>query len=84
MKRLPRPDAVNRSLLRRRPMPGLASSTAWALALSLTLPATSALSAQAYDALSAGVRDLVRVSAPHVLIENVRLIDGTGAPARAN
>jgi imidazolonepropionase-like amidohydrolase len=84
MNRLPRPDAVNRSLLRRRLMPGLASPTAWALALSLTLPATSAaLSAQAYDALSAGVRDLVRVSAPHVLIENVRLIDGTGAPARA-
>lgn len=53
-------------------------------AAALTLPATSsAVAAQPYDALSESVREFVSVSAPHVLIRDVRLIDGTGAPARS-
>ena len=39
--------------------------------------------AQAYQALSENVREFVSVSAPHVLIRDVTLIDGTGTPARA-
>ncbi|MEX2467044.1 MAG: amidohydrolase family protein [Gemmatimonadota bacterium] len=41
------------------------------------------LAAQPYDALSESVRDFVSVSAPHVLIRDVRLIDGTGTAARS-
>jgi imidazolonepropionase-like amidohydrolase len=40
------------------------------------------VTAQAYDVLSADVREFVTVSDAHVLIRNVHLIDGTGAPAR--
>lgn len=39
--------------------------------------------AQAYGTLSEPVRAFVDVSTPVVLIENARLIDGTGAPARS-
>lgn len=41
------------------------------------------VAAQSYDVLSESVREFVSVSAPHVLIRDVRLIDGTGAPARS-
>ncbi|MDA0328167.1 MAG: amidohydrolase family protein [Gemmatimonadetes bacterium] len=40
------------------------------------------VTAQVYADLSPQVREFVTVSATHVLIRNVRLIDGTGAPAR--
>jgi imidazolonepropionase-like amidohydrolase len=39
--------------------------------------------AQPYQDLAENVREFVSVSAPHVLIRDVTLIDGTGAPARA-
>jgi len=39
--------------------------------------------AQRFDDLSDGVRQFVSVSAPYFVIQDVRLIDGTGAPARA-
>ena len=40
--------------------------------------------AQQFDDLSEPVRAFVSVSAPHVLITGVRLIDGTGAAARSD
>jgi enamidase len=40
--------------------------------------------AQQYEDLSESVRAFVSVSAPHVLITGVRLIDGTGAAARSD
>lgn len=39
--------------------------------------------ALAYQDLSQNVQQFVSVSAPHVVIRDVRLIDGTGAPARS-
>ena len=36
-----------------------------------------------YEDLSPRVREFVSVSAPHVVVENVRLIDGTGRPAQS-
>jgi imidazolonepropionase-like amidohydrolase len=50
------------------------------LAFSL-LPITQA-SAQSFDRLSSGVRGVVAVSEPVVALTHVRVIDGTGAPAR--
>ncbi len=41
------------------------------------------LSAQAFEDLSPAVRDFASVSATHVVIRDVSLIDGTGAPARS-
>jgi hypothetical protein len=38
--------------------------------------------AQSYETLSADVREFVTVPESHVLIRGVRIIDGTGAPAR--
>jgi imidazolonepropionase-like amidohydrolase/uncharacterized Ntn-hydrolase superfamily protein len=38
---------------------------------------------RSYEELDAQVQELVAVSAPHVVIRDVRLIDGTGAPARS-
>ena len=53
------------------------------LALALAAWASPApVHAQAFADLSPEVREFVSVSSPHVLIRNVRLIDGTGAPAR--
>ena len=43
----------------------------------------SAHHVQALEELSPQVREFVAVSAPHVVVENVRLIDGTGSPARS-
>ena len=40
------------------------------------------VAAQQFEQLSPQVREFVAVQAPHVLIRDVRLIDGTGAPAR--
>ncbi len=40
------------------------------------------VAAQQFEQLSPQVREFVAVQAAHVLIRNVRLIDGTGAPAR--
>jgi enamidase len=45
---------------------------------------SSPLAAQRYDDLAAPVREFVVEHAPHVLLDNVRLIDGTGAPARTS
>jgi enamidase len=42
-----------------------------------------ALGADAASGLSPQVREFVAVASPHVVIRDVRLIDGTGAPARA-
>lgn len=54
--------------------------TVAALAAGILLPVSAA--AQPFDALSENVRPFVAVSSGHVLIRNVRLIDGTGAAAR--
>jgi imidazolonepropionase-like amidohydrolase len=43
-----------------------------------------AAGAQAYSSLADGVRQLVSVSEPVVALTNVRVVDGTGAPAREN
>ncbi|MDZ7778524.1 MAG: amidohydrolase family protein [Gemmatimonadota bacterium] len=40
--------------------------------------------AQPYEALAEDVREFVSISASHVLIRDVRLIDGTGGPARSS
>jgi uncharacterized Ntn-hydrolase superfamily protein len=45
-------------------------------------PYARPLAAQPYETLSRPVREFVSVSAPHVVIEDVYLIDGTGAPPR--
>lgn len=37
---------------------------------------------QAFSDLASPVRDFVSVAATHVVIRDVRIIDGTGAPAR--
>ena len=42
------------------------------------------LSAQSYDRLGNGPRAMVAVSEPVVALTNVRVLDGTGAPAREN
>ena len=60
----------------------LALAAVAALAAFATFPAPAA--AQSYEALSEDVRAFVAVSASHVLIRDVRLIDGTGAPARSD
>jgi imidazolonepropionase-like amidohydrolase len=52
-----------------------------ACALVVAVPAIG--SAQQYGDLSPQVREFVAVSQAHVVVRNVRLIDGTGAPARA-
>lgn len=51
--------------------------------LLLALACAAPLSAQSFAELAPQVRGFVSVSSTHVAIENVRLIDGTGAPARA-
>lgn len=61
-------------------MRALIVSTVALMALSPSTPID--LRAQGLDRLAPGVRDFVSVSAEHVLIRGVRLIDGTGAPAR--
>jgi imidazolonepropionase-like amidohydrolase len=52
------------------------------LAALAVLAAPRAAAAQSFADLSPQVREFVTVSAPHVVVRNVRLIDGTGAPAR--
>ncbi len=42
------------------------------------------LQAQSYDDLSGQAREFVSISSPEVVITGVRLVDGTGAPAREN
>jgi imidazolonepropionase-like amidohydrolase len=46
------------------------------------LGATSGLAAQTYDKLSGAVQGYVAVKEPVVALTNVRIIDGTGAPAK--
>lgn len=57
---------------------------AWGLATSIALMAgvPSAAAAQSLDALSSAVRGFVAIESEHVHIRGVRLIDGTGTPAR--
>ena len=63
-------------------------SARWSLAAGLTLAlgvaaaAPLEVTAQSLEELSDGVREFVTVSAPHFVIRDVKLIDGTGAPAR--
>jgi imidazolonepropionase-like amidohydrolase len=52
------------------------------IAVALLLPAAGA-HAQSADALSENARAMVSVAHPVVALTNVRVIDGTGAPARA-
>jgi enamidase len=52
------------------------------LFLSLCVLLASPVSAQRYEELSSTVQEFVSVSSDLVLIRNVRLIDGSGAPAR--
>ena len=59
----------------------LAASSAAAL---LLLLAAAGAAAQSPPALSAEVRQYVSVDAPVVALTHVRVIDGTGAPARAD
>ena len=54
----------------------LVFSAAWVLA------SPAAVAAQAYSALGPGVRDFVSVPETLVALVGVRLVDGTGAPAR--
>ncbi len=49
-----------------------------------TLPSPERVRVRSYGDLSPQVQDFVSVSSSHVLIRNVRLIDGTGAAARAD
>jgi imidazolonepropionase-like amidohydrolase len=49
--------------------------------LAIVIP-SGPVHAQAYGDLAPRVREFVSVSATHVVIRDVRLIDGTGAPAR--
>ncbi|MEM7416257.1 MAG: amidohydrolase family protein [Gemmatimonadota bacterium] len=51
-------------------------------ALSIASAVPGSVSAQAYEELSDPVREFVSVSADHVVIRDVVLIDGTGAPTR--
>jgi imidazolonepropionase-like amidohydrolase len=54
--------------------------------LAVVAPALAApvpVAAQSFADLSPQVREFVAVSAPHVVVRDVRLVDGTGAPARA-
>jgi len=53
------------------------------VASACTLLAPQPVRAQAFADLSDQVRQFVSVSSTHVVIRGVRLIDGTGAPARA-
>ena len=46
------------------------------------LSPTPTIVAQAFEDLTPSVREFVSVSATHVVIRNVRIIDGTGAAAR--
>jgi len=52
------------------------------LPLTLALLAAAPLAAQERPAISAAVRPFVAVDAPVVALTHVRLVDGTGAPAR--
>jgi imidazolonepropionase-like amidohydrolase len=50
----------------------------------VSILAVNELPAQSFDRLNQGVRSVVTVSEPVVALTNVRVIDGTGAPAREN
>jgi enamidase len=54
------------------------------LATALVLASGVALLASQRPQISAGIRQFVKVDAPVVAITHVRVIDGTGAPAREN
>ncbi len=62
-------------------MPPLSRSVAFATLLTAAAP-TASLDAQAFETLSEAVRSYVTVSAPHFVVRDVTLIDGTGAPGR--
>ncbi|MFZ0638380.1 MAG: amidohydrolase family protein [Candidatus Acidiferrales bacterium] len=55
-----------------------------ALLAALFLCAAPQLRAQSASSLAPGVREFVKVSAPVVALTHVRVIDGTGSPARAD
>lgn len=69
------------SRARRVRWPASPALGAAALTLSLVLAPTS-LHAQRYEDLAQGARAFVEVPDPIVLLENLTLVDGTGAPAR--
>jgi imidazolonepropionase-like amidohydrolase len=50
----------------------------------LSLCSASSLYAQSSSSLAPGVREFVKVSAPVIALTHVRVIDGTGSPARAD
>ena len=52
--------------------------------LTLVLSAVAAAVASAQPQFSDAVRGFIRIDAPVIALTNVRVIDGTGAPARAN
>ena len=52
--------------------------------LTLVLSAVAAAVASAQPQFSEAVRGFIRIDAPVISLTNVRVIDGTGAPARAN
>lgn len=61
---------------------GLKTAFLGAMILLATLSAPERARAQLIDELSPEVRGFVSVDATHVLVRNVRLIDGTGSPRR--
>jgi imidazolonepropionase-like amidohydrolase len=65
-----------------RPLPLRILLIAVLLGLTGIGPASAALGGQSFQDLAPPVRDFVAVDGPHVVIRGVRLIDGTGAPAR--
>ncbi len=70
---------------RSRPSRSIAAATPLAILIAVSATSSPApLGAQAFDDLAPGVRGFVSVSASTVLVEHVTLIDGTGAPARAD
>lgn len=62
----------------------LRSTLSLALAAVAAPPLSSALAAQRPDSLSAEVRRYVTIDAPVVALTRVKVIDGTGAAAKAN
>jgi imidazolonepropionase-like amidohydrolase len=66
----------------RRSIAATSAPFAVALVVIVALFAPSPAPAQAYADLAPAVRAFVAVESPHVLIRDVRLIDGTGSPAR--
>lgn len=67
-----------------RPGRPAAFAAALVAAASAQLAGAGAAHAQRSEAFATSVREFIAVDAPRVVIEGVRLVDGTGTPAREN